>query len=171
MRAEKVTEILLREQLGLTAYVFTVTRNYHLAEDVFQEICVKAIGRADEFENESHVLNWYRRSARNRAVDIIRQRDGRYLGLTEEALAKLEESWTDSTESRRSDVLTALTNCIEKLTPNNREIIRLRYFENQPSRSISEILGRKVETVYQAISRIHKALGSCIQKRMEANPH
>lgn len=170
MRPEQVTEVLLREQLGLTAYVYTVARNYHLAEDVFQEVCVKAIGRAHEFESESHVLNWYRRSARNRAIDIIRQRDGRYLGLTEEALARLEESWSGVEESQRGEVLSALTACMEKLTLNNREIIRLRYFENQPSRSISEILGRKVETVYQAISRIHKTLGSCIEKRMAANP-
>jgi RNA polymerase sigma-70 factor, ECF subfamily len=41
---ESLTAILLAERLPLTAFFASVTRDFHLAEDVFQEVCVKAVG-------------------------------------------------------------------------------------------------------------------------------
>jgi hypothetical protein len=43
---ETIAAVLLAERLPLTAYFASVTRDFHLAEDVFQEISVKAVGRA-----------------------------------------------------------------------------------------------------------------------------
>ena len=76
--AQEITERVLQERLALTASSATVTRNYHLAEDVYQEIFVKAVALTDQFESTAHLTNWFRVSARNRAIDIIRTREGRY---------------------------------------------------------------------------------------------
>lgn len=92
LTVEQITEYVLRERLSLTAYISSITRNYHLAEDVYQEICVKVIGR-EQFRSREHLVNWFRRSARNRAIDVIRAREGRFIGLSPEALALLEEQW------------------------------------------------------------------------------
>lgn len=48
---EHITATLLAERLPLTAFFACVTRDFHLAEDVFQEVCVKAEGRAETFES------------------------------------------------------------------------------------------------------------------------
>ena len=31
---------------------------------------------------------------------------------------------------------------------------------------VAEVLGRKVETVYKALSRIHSTLGECVRRRI-----
>ena len=64
--ADRIAAILLAERLPLTAFIAGVTRDFHLAEDVFQEICVKAIARADEFESPEHVIHWARFSTPSR---------------------------------------------------------------------------------------------------------
>jgi len=165
---EETTALLLSERLALTAYLATVTRDYQMAEDVYQDVCVKAIVRHEPFESQAHLRNWARASGRNRAVDILRVRDGRYEGLSEDLLSALADAWpcvpADGWGRRRE----ALARCMAELTPNGREILKLRYFEGRSGRDVAELLGRKVETVYQALARIHKALGECIRLRLAA---
>lgn len=162
---ETIAAILLAERMPLTALFASVTRDFHLAEDVFQEVCVKAMARADVFETTAHLMNWARLSGKNRAIDILRARDGRYVGLSDEMLALLAEEWPGKSHA---DILQeALGQCVEQITPNNRALLRLRYFERRNCTDVAAIMGRKIETVYQALARVHKALGDCIRARIQ----
>jgi len=165
---QRITEHLLRERRSLTAYVCSITRNYHLAEDVYQEICVKAIGHGRGFDSQAHLVNWFRICARNRAIDIMRTREGRYVGLSEHALEMLEQDWDDEPSAFTEERLSALEKCLGELTPRSREIVRMRYFEDKPAREIATLLRQKIESAYQAIARIHKSLGDCVRMRMES---
>ncbi|HWL09964.1 MAG TPA: sigma factor-like helix-turn-helix DNA-binding protein, partial [Planctomicrobium sp.] len=77
----------------------------------------------------------------------------------------LAEDWPKS-ESWNPVTLTALNQCLRKLTENNREIVRLRYLEGRTGSDLARHFGRKLATIYQAISRIHKSLGECIRIRL-----
>lgn len=164
---ESTAAILLAERMPLTAFFASVTRDFHLAEDVFQEVCVKAVARAESFETMAHLMNWARLTGKNRAIDILRARDGRYVGLSDEMLALLADEWPD--KSRADAMQEALTQCITQITANNRELLRLRYFEQRNCTDVAAIMGRKIEAVYQALARLHKTLGDCIRTRLQAN--
>jgi RNA polymerase sigma-70 factor (ECF subfamily) len=165
---ETIAATLLEERLPLTAFFASVTRDYHLAEDVFQEVCVKAVAKADTFEEVSHLVNWARLKGKNRAIDILRARDGRYVGISDEILALLAAEWPD--HAKAEAMQDALRQCITEVTPNNRELLRLRYFERRNCSDVAVIMGRKIETVYQALARLHKTLGECIRLRLENTP-
>jgi RNA polymerase sigma-70 factor (ECF subfamily) len=163
---ESATAALLAARMPLTAFYAGVTRDFHLAEDVFQEVCVKAVARAESFESTAHLMNWSRMAGKNRAIDILRARDGRYVGLGDEMLALLAHEWPE--ESHADALQQALDHCIRQVTPNNRELLRLRYFEHRNCADVAAIMGRKIETVYQALARLHKSLGDCIRSRLQA---
>jgi RNA polymerase sigma-70 factor (ECF subfamily) len=160
---EEVAAILISQRLPLIALWGSVTRDFHIAEDIFQEICVKAVARAAEFDAAPHLARWARVAGRNRAIDLIRSRYGRYQGLSEELLATLSEEWPAPADLRQQ----ALSQCLEEVTPNNRELLRLRYFERRSCSEVAALMGRKLETVYQALARIHRVLGNCVKGRSE----
>ena len=164
---ESTAATLLAERLPLTAFFASVTRDFHLAEDVYQEVCVKAVARAEVFETTGHLMKWARLTGKNRAIDILRARDGRYIGLSDEMLAVLAAEWPDKNapDVRRE----ALEHCIAQITTNNRELLRLRYFERRNCADVAALMGRKIETVYQALARLHKALGHCIRARLQTD--
>jgi RNA polymerase sigma-70 factor, ECF subfamily len=162
---EDITATLLAERLPLTAFFASVTRDFHLAEDVFQEVCVKAVARAETFETTAHLMNWTRLAGKNRAIDILRARNGRYVGLRDEMLVMLAQDWPD--QSKSDAMREALDHCIAQITPNNRELLRLRYFERRNCADVAAIMGRKIEAVYQALARLHRTLGDCIRARLQ----
>ena len=116
---EQVIKHLLREQASLTAYAYSITHNYHLAEDVFQDVCVKAVSQSEHFDSLEHLSNWFRVSSRNHAITLIRTQEGRYVGLSAEMLATIEADWAkaNTAADSRSD---ALSGCLERLSPKNR---------------------------------------------------
>lgn len=167
---ENITATLLRERLALTAFIASVTRDFHLAEDIYQDVCVKAVGKKDDFETAQHVLNWARLAGRHRAIDVLRARDGKVVGLSEEMLAALEPVWPAGEAAQGSAALEALQACLNRLTPNNKEIIRLRYFEGRTGAGVADAMGRRLETIYQALARIHKTLADCVRQRLANEP-
>lgn len=164
---EQATSILLEERLSLTAFVITIVRSFHLAEDIFQDVCMKSMLHEGTFVSRAQLMKWARVTCRNRAIDVIRSRDGRYRGLPEDVIDSLIDNWdedeVDDTDRATRD---ALAFCVGELTANNRRILQLRYFEGRSGIEVAEHLGRKPATVYQALARIHSALEQCIQMRL-----
>ncbi|EMI57060.1 RNA polymerase sigma factor [Rhodopirellula sallentina] len=167
LTTKEATETILRERLSLTTHIFCVTNHYHIAEDVFQEICMKALDRASEFETPKHLLNWFRLCSRNRAIDILRNRESQQLVFSEETMESLEKTWDTDCSTDKSDLLDLLVACIEELTPRSKTILQMRYFDNVPGAEIARQMGNKVGSVYQSISRIHKSLQKCIDRKAE----
>jgi RNA polymerase sigma-70 factor (ECF subfamily) len=159
-----ITATLLAERMPLTAFFAAVARDFHVAEDIFQDVCVKALTRTTAFESTAHLLAWARLLGKNRAIDILRARDGRFVGLSDEVLALLATEWPD--RSQTDGLQEALGHCIEQITEHNRHLLRLRYFEQRSCGDVAAIMGRRVETVYQALARLHRTLGECLRGRL-----
>ncbi len=170
MTAEEITACLLRERLALVGFISSVTRDFHIAEDIYQDVCVKAVARAAEYESPQHLMNWARLTGRRCGIDVLRSRDGKVVGLSEEMLAALEPVWPVADDTG-SPAMEALRKCLERLTPNNQEIVRLRYFEGRAGAAVAESMGRQLNTIYQALARIHKILGDCVKQRLAAEEH
>ena len=100
-------------------------------------------------------------------TDILRARDGRHVGLSDEMLEVLAQEWPQP--SHAEALQEALGHCVEQMTPNNRELLRLRYFERRNCAEVAALMGRKIETVYQALARLHKTLGDCVRTRLQNN--
>ena len=60
----------------------------------------------------------------------------------------------------------ALRQCLETLTENARNIVRLRFFEGLRSDQVAEKLDRKPDAVYKALQRIYDSLGDCIRRKL-----
>lgn len=161
---ETIAAVLLAERMPLTAFFSAVTRDFHLAEDIFQDVCVKAMTRTASFESRDHLLAWARLTGKNRAIDILRARDGRFVGLSDKVLALLAADWPDRAQT--DGLQEALGHCIKQITEHNRHLLRLRYFEQRSCADVAAIMGRRIETVYQALSRLHRTLGECVRGRL-----
>lgn len=163
---EGVARLMLKQRMELTAYIQSIVRDIHMAEDVFQDVCVKAIKHYETFKDSLHLTKWTRRVARNGAIDSLRRKENQTLVLNEEALELLERDWPTEDESASPRAIEALRGCMGKMTPYSREILRLRYMEGLPGTQVAETLNRKVDTIYKALTRIHMGLRDCVKRQL-----
>jgi RNA polymerase sigma-70 factor (ECF subfamily) len=164
LEPDAVVQVLLRERLHIAALAASVVRDVHAADDIFQQVVLSALEHRAQFRDPAHVLAWALRAARHRAVDLARSRQLR--PLPDEVLDLLESRADDPTGAAWSDRSEALHHCLGQLTASARGLLQLKYRDGLTALAIAERLRRTTDAVYQNLSRLHRALRECVEKRM-----
>ncbi len=162
---DTVVRALLTERVRMLAYIWSIVRDEHLAEDLYQEVSILAINKREEIGDESHLMRWLRHVARGKAIDALRRRNLEAVGLSDRAAELLESAWDRHDD--QSDDIESLRQCLNQLTPYAQRIVTMRYVDGLKGTELAERLNRRVRTIYVALSRIHNALSDCIRARQE----
>lgn len=142
----------LYDRYGRTAYalVFRIVRNEAVAEDLVQETFLRVWNRIHGFDDERGALGpWVLAVARNRAIDYLRSVDGRMAKNAFE-LDKMEQPvlFTDfEGDILNLDRVRVLREAFEKLTPNQRLVLELAYYEGLSQTEMAERLKQPLGTV------------------------
>lgn len=164
MTEELLVKTLLDARPRLIAGTMAVLRDVHQAEDVFQEVMIKALRMQESFSDEAGLLAWARVSMRNLGIDHIRRAGRLDTILSEMALDAVAEVWEENAGANPS--LAALRACLEKLPQESKRLLRLRYDEGRSGRDLAALLRRSEDAVYKALSRLHAALRKCAEERL-----
>lgn len=167
MTEELLVKTLLDARPRLLAGALAVVHDAHQADDLFQEVLLKALRMAESFSDEGGLLAWARVSVRNLGIDHAR-RAGRLDGiLSELALDALETRMEErgAMDRRRME---AMRVCVEKLPEDSRALLQMRYSEGRRGEELARLLGRTEAAIYKALSRLHQALRRCIDDQLAA---
>jgi len=123
-----VVQELLRQQTKLTAFAWSLLRDAHAADDLFQDVCLEAIRKRAEISDESHLSAWAMQAIRFRAVDRLRSDERHRRILSDQALDRLQKTW-QAAESHDKAANDALRDCVAKLSDYAKQIVKLRYVD------------------------------------------
>jgi RNA polymerase sigma-70 factor, ECF subfamily len=165
MEPNDVVRALIRDRARLLGYVWAIVRDPHLADDIFQDVTVLAMERAAEIHDEKHLALWARRAARLKALESLRKRARGTVPLDEDVMELLEAGWDGDDPHAAGEDIEHLRACMAKLSAHARTILGLRYAEEVSGARVAEVMQVKVQSVYVALARIHRALGDCIRRR------
>jgi RNA polymerase sigma-70 factor (ECF subfamily) len=149
-----------------------MVRDPALAEDLAQEVFLKAFRSLDSFDPERKFSSWLFKIAHNATVDQLRRR-----GVATEPL---EGGWheeeggpvrqiadpaaeTPEAARQRGDLRRALEASIAGLRPVYREVIVLRFQEELSYEEIAEVTGLPLGTVKTFIHRARKELADTLR--------
>ncbi|PYT16968.1 MAG: RNA polymerase subunit sigma-24 [Acidobacteria bacterium] len=142
----------LYDRYGRLTYsiIYRVVRNTAVAEDLVQETFLRVWNRVHSFDQQRGALGpWVLAVARNRAIDYLRSIDGRMsagaLELDRMENPALFSGFEDSALS--IDRARQLKNAFEKLTPSQRTVIELAYFEGMSQTEMADRLKQPLGTV------------------------
>jgi len=142
----------LYDRYGRLIYslILRIVRNPSTAEDLVQETFLRIWNRVQSFDAERGALGaWVLTVARNRAIDYLRSTDGRMQAGAMELdqlerpglFAKLDSAALAIDRVRR------LKSAFEKLTPTQRQVIELAYYEGMSQTEMAERLKQPLGTV------------------------
>jgi RNA polymerase sigma-70 factor (sigma-E family) len=137
------------EGSSLLRIAVLMTSNYQVAEDAVQRTLERLAGRWDRVE---YPKAFCRKTLNNLLIDDSRAAARRPreepLSSTYENADPLAQDGLSSVELRP-----ALLSALDSLTPHQRAIVALRYFDDRSDAEVSEILGVAVGTVKSTASR------------------
>ncbi|MEO0476009.1 MAG: RNA polymerase sigma factor, partial [Planctomycetota bacterium] len=122
---EQLVAVLLREQPRLLAFLNALVRHETLADDLFQDLSLKAVHARPTIETEKHFVYWLYRTARHRAIDELRK--AKIPCLDDRVLDLMEADWSEPHSAGTSDRAEALGRCLELLQPAARRLVEMRY--------------------------------------------
>lgn len=126
-------------------------RNPEDARDVAQTVFMKAYQNLSSYDPQFKFYSWIYRMAINESLNILRVR-GRNAGQVDEQLAADDAGPTELlAEGQRRD---AVLDAVQKLKPEHRAVIVLRYFVDRSYEDMGQILGIEAGTVK---SRLYEA--------------
>ena len=169
---EAFDTLLARYQDRLYTYIFYAVRNEDLAEDIFQETFVKAITTLQQgrYTESGRFYPWLVRIAHNLIIDFYRNERNELALLDDDAEETLHTAAShDATEDSPAETeekLQAVCRLMEFLPENQREIVRMRFYQNLTFKEIAQIKGMSINT---ALGRMRYAILN--MRRMASKHH
>ncbi|QDT59724.1 RNA polymerase sigma factor [Stieleria bergensis] len=153
-------------------YLYAMTRDAELAEEIYQNAAVVVIEKADQPEVIRNFRAWAKEVVRRQALHAIRarataERHGR--SMSPELLEAIADVFVhdESDAGVVFDETLALKQCLGGLSKDKRELVALRYERDSSFEQISKQLSSTPTAIQRALSRIRKQLHGCVQKRMQ----
>jgi RNA polymerase sigma-70 factor (ECF subfamily) len=144
----------------LYAYLFMLLGNDTDADDVFQETSRVLWEKFDQFTPGTDFLAWAQSIAHYQTLYFRRrhQRDRLQFSMEFiEAVVDVRNRQLETLEQRQQ----ALDGCLQRLRPEDQQLVRLRYSEGATTKSVAQQVSRSVDAVYKALNRIEAFLIDC----------
>lgn len=137
---DKMAEFILENKDSYYRLAYSYVRNSEDAMDIVQEAIVRAFSSRKTLKEADYIKSWFYRIVINTALDFLRK-NRKYTYLE-------EEQWEDfSTGPGDPYQDVDLHKALERLSPQNRTIIILRFFEDMKLSEIARVLGENENTV------------------------
>ena len=125
------------------------------AEELTQDVFVRAFNRLDTFVGRSSFSTWICRIAHNAAVSWLSRKRIKYLNIEDKPyLTDTEVDETLDDESRIDD----LRQAIVQLKPDEQTLLQLYYYDNRSLADIAYILDVEAGTIATRLHRIRRKL-------------
>ncbi|MEA3452935.1 MAG: RNA polymerase sigma factor [Patescibacteria group bacterium] len=155
-----------RYEVKMKRYARKFLFGYEDAEDIVQQVFLKAYINIKSFDRDKKFSSWLYRIAHNEFINAIRKKKREPLPFFDSDLLfpRLATKESADKEIKEEELRQIIDKCLDKVSPKYREPLVLYYFEELSYKEISTILRIPVSTVGIRILRAKKTLKSFCEK-------
>ena len=167
---EEFVRQMTASQRDLRAFIVGLVPHQVDADDLLQEVNLALWRKRDRFDSRQDYLRWAFGFAALQ-VRSFRSRSAKdKLWFDESTIEKLTAEWPHDS-SFREDCSSALSSCLEKLGPRERNAIESRYRQHLSVKQIAKNMERPLSTVYKILHRALESLRNCVRQNQVQADH
>lgn len=146
-----------------------ILKNHEEAEEVSQDVFLKAYQQLATFKGESKFSTWLYKIAYNRSLDYLKKQGRSLQTHTIDAINEyhLEDIGNVLDEMEATDRKKSVKEAIGKLPEEDAVIITLHYFEEMSLKEIAVVLGQDPNTLKVRLFRSRKRLAELLKLMLE----
>ena len=154
-------EVIERQKAAVYRLAYSRLQNREDAEDVLQEVFLRYIRSAPEFESPEHEHAWFIRVTVNYAKDQFKTyvRKNTASDDNGETLERFAERRDDGAPD-----FGALERALAELKPEAREIVHLYYYEGYRTAEIASVVGIGEGSVRSSLARSRRRIKKILEK-------
>ena len=155
---------------SLYRYLLVLVASEADASDILQETAIALWKKFDEYDPQKPFDVWARTFAYMEASKfrLYRQREGKKRSVFVDEVVEQFSHEFEQHEGVLELRLSALEQCVEKLSEEDRELIRTRYSKNKSLRTMADEHGVNEDRLYRRLGKIRATLEACIQRTIAA---
>lgn len=143
-KEQMFNELVRRYQKRIYWVTRRMVKRHEDADDIAQDVFVKAYTALENFRGESNIYTWLYRIAVNLSINHLRKQKVRNAVDLDDYLPFLaKDAEQDSSIVRRENV-SLIEQAIDTLPDKQRAVFIMRYYDEMPYEQISAILGTSV---------------------------
>lgn len=153
--------LLSRHKNRVFSFIMSKVKNRDLTEDIFQDTFIKVINslKKGKYNEEGKFLPWMMRIAHNLVIDHFRK-EAKMRKVRPTAEFDIFDILDDGSKNQQEMMIEAQVHAdlkvlIEQLPEDQKEVLKMRYFEELSFKQISELTGASINT---ALGRMRYAL-------------
>lgn len=122
-------------------------KNYEDAEDATQEIFLKVYENISSFRQEAKFTTWIYRIALNHIYYMSTKRSRELNQFPDAHELRTEMNENPSSVLQEKELFESLEKVIDSLSPRQKEVFVMRYYNQLPFKKIAQVLGKSLGTV------------------------
>ncbi len=165
-KQREFTRLFRLAEQDLYRYILILVPNRTDASDLLQETAGALWRRFDQYDPARPFGPWARKFA---YMEVLKHRlyrsrehDRRVL-FSKEIIETFSDEYTQHEEVLELR-LAALAECLQKLTPEDRELVHQRYWDEENLRAVARERGVNEDRFYRRLQRIRQLLQQCIAR-------
>jgi RNA polymerase sigma-70 factor (ECF subfamily) len=161
----QIVQFLARYQTMIQGYAYAISRDFHIAEDVYQEVAVIVADRWETLPRDEELGRWLRECTRRKTLEVGRRTRHMPVTMSNEILDQVGTHFRAESagEARGPDLRDIVAECADKLRGMAQRVVLARYRDNRTCAEIAAELQRSVQSVYSILKRARRALAECIE--------
>jgi RNA polymerase sigma-70 factor (ECF subfamily) len=162
---DRFTRHWTQAQPVVAGYIASLTSNFHVAEDLLQDVAVVLLHKFGEYDPQRPFVAWALGVARFELLAWRRARERNVLNADSqlvEAIGAVYEELAPELEARSR----ALRECRKTVKGSAETVLKLRYENALKPAQIAQHLGVEAGAIRVQLTRIRAALQECVQRRM-----
>lgn len=159
---EMFSKIVMKYTDRIFALAYTMIGNYHTAQDLTQEVFLKAYQALYSLKDISSFNSWLYKIATNTCREWLRK-NKKYKKLTlfgnlSEVESAVTNVFTGGNHMENKELFNKVENALNNLSSLHREVAVLRFMENKSYKEIAEVVGSTPNSIAEMVFRIRKSL-------------
>jgi len=168
--AERQNQFIAANLRRIFLQILRIVGNPEDAQDLTQEVFIKALQRAEQLRDTAKAAHWLSRIATNTAIDFLRRQGRMSFSAIEDLPHELSVTREDSPEQNvlRAEQGSVLEGGLRRLSERERVALILRDVEGLPAEEVARHLNCSKATVRSHIANARVKFKRYLEKRRSA---
>jgi RNA polymerase sigma-70 factor (ECF subfamily) len=140
---------------SMVAIAYSVLTDHHLAQDAAQETFARALQNLEKLKRKKSFAPWLARICRNVALDMAKNKS-RHVNIQDHS--QLPDTRTESPDTQ------AVRHAIDSLSPSEKELIVLRYYNKLSHEQMSAVLGLSRPAINNRLRRTRRKMAERLHR-------